>query len=164
MITVDTVRDIARDLPRSYEVVVHDRIKFRVGKIVWLAFSRDELTMGVAFPKEEREAMIAAEPDKFLLPRPLICASTGSRSASQRSMRPSCSSSSSKPGAWSCPSEWRPPSWTEAPNVRGRRGKTRLATATSRRRCAPSWASAGIHERAASWRLSELGDGAARQG
>ena len=55
--------------PRSYEVVVRGRIKFRVGQIVWLAFSRDETTMGFAFPKEERESLIAAEPEKFQLPR-----------------------------------------------------------------------------------------------
>ena len=69
MITVDDVRAIALSLPRSYEVVVRDQIKFRVGRIVFVAFSRDETVMGVGFPKEEREAMIAAEPDKFMLPR-----------------------------------------------------------------------------------------------
>ncbi|WP_101949915.1 MmcQ/YjbR family DNA-binding protein [Mycobacterium sp. 3519A] len=70
MITVDDVRRIAAGLPRAYEVVVRDRIKFRVGRIVFVAFSRDETVMGVGFPKEERAAMAAAEPDKFMLPRP----------------------------------------------------------------------------------------------
>ena len=69
MITVDDVRRITASLPRSYEVVVRDQIKFRVGQIVFVAFSRDETVMGVAFPKEERAAMVAAEPDKFMLPR-----------------------------------------------------------------------------------------------
>ncbi len=69
MITVDEVRPIALALPRAYEVVVRDRIKFRVGQLVFLAFSRDETVMGVGFPKEEREAMVAAEPEKFMLPR-----------------------------------------------------------------------------------------------
>ena len=69
MITVDDVRDIVAPLPRAYEVVVRDQIKFRVGQIVYVAFSRDETVMGVAFPKEEREAMVTAEPDKFMLPR-----------------------------------------------------------------------------------------------
>ena len=69
MITVDDVRQIVAPLPRSYEVVVRDRIKFRIGQIVYLAFSRDETVMGVGFPKEERDAMVAAEPDKFMLPR-----------------------------------------------------------------------------------------------
>jgi hypothetical protein len=67
-VTVDDVRAIVRDLPRSYEVLVRDRVKFRVGRIVYVAFSRDETTMGFAFPKEERDALVASEPDKFLLP------------------------------------------------------------------------------------------------
>lgn len=69
MITVDDVRAITSMLPRSYEVVVRDQTKFRVGRIVFVAFSRDETVMGVGFPKEERAAMVAAEPDKFMLPR-----------------------------------------------------------------------------------------------
>jgi hypothetical protein len=68
VITVDDVRAITSSLPRSYEVVVRDQIKFRVGRIVYLAFSSDETVMGFAFPKEERAAMVAAEPDKFMLP------------------------------------------------------------------------------------------------
>ena len=56
------------DLPRSYEVIVRDRVKFRVGRIVYLAFSRDEQTMGFAFPKEERAALVASRPDTFLMP------------------------------------------------------------------------------------------------
>ena len=69
MITVDEIRPIALALPRAYEVVVRDEIKFRVGQIVFLAFSRDETVMGVGFPKEERAAMVEAEPEKFMLPR-----------------------------------------------------------------------------------------------
>ena len=42
MVTVDEVRAVALNLPRSYEAVVRGRLKFRVGRIVWLAFSRDE--------------------------------------------------------------------------------------------------------------------------
>jgi hypothetical protein len=68
VISVDDVRRITSSLPRSYEVVVRDRIKFRVGRIVYLAFSRDETVIGCAFPKEERAAFVAAEPDKFMLP------------------------------------------------------------------------------------------------
>ncbi len=70
MITVDDVRRIVAPLPRSYEVVVGDRIKFRIGRIVYLAFSRDETVMGFAFPKEERAGLVDSEPDKFMLPRP----------------------------------------------------------------------------------------------
>ena len=69
MITVDDVRVITAPLPRSYEVVVRDRIKFRVGQIVYVAFSRDETVMGFGFPKEERAALVASEPEKFMLPR-----------------------------------------------------------------------------------------------
>lgn len=69
MITVDQVRDYVADFPRSYEVLVRGRIKFRVGQIVWLAFSRDETLMGFAFPKEERHMLVETEPDKFMLPR-----------------------------------------------------------------------------------------------
>lgn len=68
MVTVDDVRAVARQLPRSYEVLVRDRVKFRVGRIVWLAFSADETTMGFAFPKEERAALVASDPARFLLP------------------------------------------------------------------------------------------------
>ena len=67
---VEIVRGIVRDLPRSYEVLVRDQIKFRVGRIVYLAFSPDEQVLGFAFPKEQREAMLAAEPAKFVRPRP----------------------------------------------------------------------------------------------
>ena len=69
MVTVDDVRAITHDLPRSYEVLVRDRVKFRVGRIVYVAFSRDETQMGFGFPKEERAALVASEPDKFLLPK-----------------------------------------------------------------------------------------------
>ena len=51
-------------------MVVRNNVKFRVGRIVYLAFSRDEQIMGFAFPREEREALVASEPDKFLMPRP----------------------------------------------------------------------------------------------
>jgi len=48
---------------------VRDRLRFRVGRIVYAAFSDDETIMGFAFPKEERDALVASEPGKFLLPR-----------------------------------------------------------------------------------------------
>ena len=69
MVTIDDVRELALSLPRSYEALVRDRVKFRVGRIVYLAFSRDETQMGFAFPKEERQALVESEPDKFLMPR-----------------------------------------------------------------------------------------------
>jgi hypothetical protein len=68
-VAIDDVRALAAGLPRSYEVVVHGRVKFRVGRIVYLAFSRDETLMGFAFPKEEREAALETYPDTFLRPK-----------------------------------------------------------------------------------------------
>ena len=68
MVTIDQVRSFALSLPRAYEALVRDRVKFRVGRIVFLAFSRDETLMGFGFPREEREALVASEPAKFLLP------------------------------------------------------------------------------------------------
>jgi hypothetical protein len=68
VVTIDDVRAVASDLPRSYEVIVADRVKFRVGRIVFLAFSRDEKTMGFGFPKEERELLVSSEPHKFQMP------------------------------------------------------------------------------------------------
>jgi hypothetical protein len=70
-VTIDDVRAVASELPRAYEALVRDRVKFRVGQIVWLAFSRDETVMGFAFPKEERVALVESEPDKFLMPEPV---------------------------------------------------------------------------------------------
>ncbi len=69
MATIDDIRPLASTLPRAYEVLVRDRVKFRVGQYVWLAFSHDETMMGFAFPKEEREGLIASEPHKFLMPK-----------------------------------------------------------------------------------------------
>lgn len=68
VVDVDDVRAFALTLPRTTEALVRDRVKFRVGRIVYLAFSRDETIMGFGFPKEEREALVRSEPDKFLMP------------------------------------------------------------------------------------------------
>jgi hypothetical protein len=69
MVTIDDVRALALRLPRTTEALVRDRVKFRVGTIVYLAFSRDETVMGFAFPKEEREALVASDPSRFLMPK-----------------------------------------------------------------------------------------------
>src|SRR5919201_7014905 len=68
MVTMDDVRAFARTLPRSSEAFVRGRVKFRIGRIVYLAFSRDGTIMGFAFPKELRDALVASEPEKFSLP------------------------------------------------------------------------------------------------
>lgn len=68
-VNLDDVRHVALGLPRTYEALVRDRVKFRVGQLVYLAASRDETMLGFAFPKDEREALVESEPDKFLMPK-----------------------------------------------------------------------------------------------
>ena len=70
MVTADDVRRVALSLPRASEGLVRDRIKFRVGRIVFAAISADEQQMGFGFPKDERDALVASEPEKFLPPLP----------------------------------------------------------------------------------------------
>lgn len=67
---INDARLIAATLPRSYEAVVRDQVRFRVGGMVYAAFYRDDTIMGFAVPRDEREALVASEPDKFLMPRP----------------------------------------------------------------------------------------------
>jgi len=68
MVTIDEVRAFARTLPRSSEAFVRGRVKFRIGRIVYLSFSRDGEVMGFAFPKDWRDALVESEPEKFSLP------------------------------------------------------------------------------------------------
>jgi hypothetical protein len=69
-VTIDDARVIAATLPRSYEALVRNQVRFRVASMVYAAFYDDETIMGFGFPREEREALVASEPDKFLMPRP----------------------------------------------------------------------------------------------
>ena len=69
MVTAEDVRRIAGPLPRTTEHLIHDRVKFRIGSVVYVALSRDEEVMGFAYPKEERDALVASDPDRFLMPR-----------------------------------------------------------------------------------------------
>ena len=68
MVTSDDVRRVALALPRSYEVEVRGRWKFRVKQIVYVAFSRDERDMGFGFPRAERDGLIESDPETFFLP------------------------------------------------------------------------------------------------
>jgi hypothetical protein len=68
VVTADEVRAFAITLPRSSEAFVRGRVKFRIGRIVYLSLSRDGSTMGFAFSKEWRNALIDSEPEKFSLP------------------------------------------------------------------------------------------------
>jgi hypothetical protein len=67
-VTIDDVRAFASTLPRSSEGLVRGQVKFRIGRIVYLAVSRDGSTMGFAFPRDWRMALVEAEPEKFSLP------------------------------------------------------------------------------------------------
>jgi len=69
-VTAEDVRDVALSLPRAYEAWVREHHKFRVGSLVFASVSPDETLLGFGFPREEREALVAGEPEKFLLPRP----------------------------------------------------------------------------------------------
>ena len=69
MITVDDVRRCAMSLPRTEEHLIRDYVKFRVGRIVYATVSPDETILGIGFPRDERPAVIAAEPSRFLLER-----------------------------------------------------------------------------------------------
>jgi hypothetical protein len=68
MANAEDVRRIATGLPRTIERLVRDSVRFNVGRLVYVSLSRDEKIMGCGFPKEERDAAIAAEPDKFSMP------------------------------------------------------------------------------------------------
>jgi hypothetical protein len=68
MVTVNDIRAVALALPRTTEGHVRGQVKFRIGRIVYLAISRDESTLGFAFPKEWRDALVESEPEKFSLP------------------------------------------------------------------------------------------------
>ena len=70
MVTVDEIRQLARSLPRTEEAIVRDRLKYRVRGLVYVALSRDETDMGFAYPKHERDALIASDPVKFHRPAP----------------------------------------------------------------------------------------------
>lgn len=62
------VRRIALALPRAYEAMVRDYVKFRVGRLVFASVSPDETLLGFGFPKEARESLVESEPGTFLMP------------------------------------------------------------------------------------------------
>ena len=68
VLTVDDVRRFALTLPRTTEALAAGRVKFRIGRIVYVSFSRDETVMGFAFPKEERDWLVGGTPEKFIQP------------------------------------------------------------------------------------------------
>jgi hypothetical protein len=66
--TLDDVRRIAISLPRTTEHLIRDHVKFRVGRLVYASVSPDEERLGFGYPKEERAALVASEPGKFMMP------------------------------------------------------------------------------------------------
>jgi hypothetical protein len=68
MATVADVRRCARPLPRVEEYVLRDHLKYRVGRLVFLSVSPDETLLGFGYPREERAALVASDPDRFLMP------------------------------------------------------------------------------------------------
>lgn len=68
MVTIADVRRFAMTLPLTTEGLVAGRVKFRIGRIVYLAFSRDERVMGFAFPKDQRDWLVGGDPAKFMQP------------------------------------------------------------------------------------------------
>src|SRR4051812_39108202 len=68
-VTADEIRTIAQSLPRTTEGLVRDSVRWRIGRIVYCALSPDEEWMGFAYPKEGRDALVAGEPEKFVMPK-----------------------------------------------------------------------------------------------
>jgi hypothetical protein len=68
VVTFPQIRELAISLPRTEEHLIRGRWKFRIKQIVYLAMSEDETEMGFGFPREERAALVEAEPEKFFLP------------------------------------------------------------------------------------------------
>ncbi len=68
MAGLEDVRRIALGLPRAYEALVRDYVKFRVGRLVFASVSPDESLLGFGFPKEARESLVESDPDTFLMP------------------------------------------------------------------------------------------------
>lgn len=70
MVASDDVRTVALGLPRAYEAFIAGTARLKVKQLVFCSFSRDETSMGFGFPREERESLIAADPQTYFWPRP----------------------------------------------------------------------------------------------
>ena len=68
-VAVEQILDFARTLERTDAVVVRGRRKLRVGSMVYASFSEDGRRMGFGYPKEERAALVASDPQTFFLPQ-----------------------------------------------------------------------------------------------
>jgi hypothetical protein len=106
-VTIDDARAITATLPRSYEALVRDQVRFRIGRMIYAAFYDRDTIMGFGFPREEREALVASEPDKFLMPRP-----------SRMRYRWVCVQLDATRGACACRRSWLPPRRGDCANGR----------------------------------------------
>lgn len=70
MVTVDDVRRVGLALPRTYEFFTGGVAKLKVRQIVYVAFSRDEASMGFGYPREARDGLVESDPATFFLPPP----------------------------------------------------------------------------------------------
>ena len=68
MVDADAVRRVGLALPRTYEAFIGRRWKLKVRQLVYVAFSRDETSMGFGYPKDARDSLIASDPETFFLP------------------------------------------------------------------------------------------------
>ncbi|GHJ33334.1 hypothetical protein TPA0910_77670 [Streptomyces hygroscopicus subsp. sporocinereus] len=65
MTTSDDVRSIALSLPQTTEKIAWSMPTFRVAGKMFATLPEDETSMAVRCPKEEREELVLAEPEKF---------------------------------------------------------------------------------------------------
>ena len=68
MTDAEAVRRVGLALPRAYERQIGGHWKLKVKQIVFVAFSKDEQSMGFGFPKAERDSLVASAPETFFLP------------------------------------------------------------------------------------------------
>jgi hypothetical protein len=68
MVDADAVRRVGLTLPRTYEAFIGGRWKLKVRQLVYVAFSRDETSMGFGYPRDGRDDLVASDPDTFFLP------------------------------------------------------------------------------------------------
>lgn len=65
MTTSDDVRQIALSLPQTTEKIAWSMPTFRVAGKMFATLPEDETSMAVRCPKEERDELVLAEPEKF---------------------------------------------------------------------------------------------------
>lgn len=65
--TADDVRTIALALPDTAEKLAWGQPTFRVAGKIFAALGDDDTTMGVKCPVEDRDELIASEPEKFFV-------------------------------------------------------------------------------------------------